>query len=43
MFQGLGDFVGGVTGGNKATTGFGQWYSEIQDSKGVSLETNIRG
>lgn len=42
MFQGLGSFGGGgggggAMGGGKASTGFGQWYSDMQEAKEVSL------
>lgn len=32
MFQGGGGFGGG---GGKASTGFGKWYSDMQDAKEV--------
>lgn len=35
MFQGLGDLVGGTSGGTKASTGFGKWYSQMQEGKEV--------
>lgn len=35
MFQGLGDLVGGASGGTKASTGFGKWYSQMQEDKEV--------